>query len=113
MTLFEFLAERLGEDEISAREVPSGRWPVVADDGLLTDYLTRLDPSRVLAEVEAKRRIVELHEPFIIGDLGETLCYRCGHGNESDPGARWPCLTVAALGTVYADHPDYEESWRP
>ena len=92
------------------------------------------DPARVLAEVEAKRRIVALHEqwPVLVEgppevemgdptDLGSmaarmaqrvawltTQEYRKRFGDEPPTS---PML--AALAEVYADHPDYDEAWRP
>jgi hypothetical protein len=73
--LVEFLRARLDEDEVAAR---------------------------VLREVEAKRRILELHRP---DDPDRPECVTCG--------PRWPCRTVEALTSAYADHPDYHEEWRP
>lgn len=49
------------------------------------EHIVRHDPARVLAEVEAKRRIV-----FEVA---------------------MPVLALLAL--PYADHPDYREEWRP
>ncbi len=55
-----------------------------------------IDPDRVLAECEAKRRIVE--EWGRVERLGTN-----GFG----PGV------LRHLASVYADHPDYREEWRP
>jgi hypothetical protein len=62
--------------------------------------------SRVLAECAAKRRIVDLHRDAR-GD-----CYSCSGDHGSDPTAA-PCETVRELALPYADHPDYDEAWRP
>ncbi len=64
----------------------------------LARYHARFDPARVLAECEAKRRIVALHPEVL------TICQACG-----EP---YPCRTIEALAAVYADHPDYDEAWR-
>lgn len=61
---------------------------------------TTSTPDRVLAECEAKRRIVRLH-PEILG-----ICQECA--NE-----QYPCRTLGAVALPYADHPDYREEWRP
>jgi len=91
------------------------------------------NPARVLAECEAKRQIVELHKswpvlvktpPKFSADTGDPTSltmrmsqqvmwateqeYRERFGSEP-PTA--PMLRV--LAAVYADHPDYDESWRP
>jgi hypothetical protein len=62
------------------------------DGGWLSDrveHIARHDPARVLADVEAKRRIVEwdAEQPVDRGVLN-------------------------ILASVYADHPDYREEWR-
>ena len=116
LTLTDFLLARIAEDEAAARaaEGPAqtpwratyGRQVETARDGYLvtpedehsytTDppddvalHIARHDPARVLAECEAKRRIVQ---------------------NAQDPGDD---LFVAILALPYADHPDYREEWRP
>lgn len=64
------------------------------------EHVRRHDPARVLAECEAKRRIVGLH-PEILGG-----CQECANEH-------FPCRTLRVLATVYADHPDYRDGWRP
>ncbi|MEV4670986.1 DUF6221 family protein [Actinomadura sp. NPDC049382] len=122
MTLVEFLNARLDEDEQTAREAGNRRWliedntislwPENEHDGFMT-WPTRSDarhavhwqPERVLAEVEAKRRIVDEHGPNEYG-----LCDVCVL---NDDARRAPCPTLRLLALPYADHPDYDESWRP
>lgn len=58
----------------------------------------------VLAECEAKRRIVELH-------AGEHECIRAD-GDLGLNDDEWPCQTLLALAPVYADRADYLEEWR-
>lgn len=77
---------------------------------------------RVLAECEAKRRILKEHAPIGGG------CRRCASWEDSEgdnpdcdevpataipPAAWFPCVTVRLLALPYADHPDYREEWRP
>jgi hypothetical protein len=135
-SLPEFLPARIAEDATDARlamaALPTGEWLIsdygtvyageeFDDEGLscgrndiafpLADtelHIARHDPARVLAECEAKRRIVE-------------------HWNSTvewaeDPGCDSPdrYLMVAAglyeamrhLAEVFADHPDYQPEWR-
>jgi hypothetical protein len=75
----------------------------------------------VLAECEAKRRIVELHEHH----RSVTAAYRSPRGREvEDAAAAQDRRTQEArtrvaedvlrfLALPYADHPDYREEWRP
>lgn len=68
---------------------------------------TALDPSRVLAEVEAKRRIVAQYERAMENrrahpdDLASAGALLALHG------------VVTLLALPYASHPDYDERWRP
>lgn len=76
-------------------------------------HIARHDPARVLAECEAKRRIVEEHALVRIDrpDLHPDACAACGC-HETYP-TRWPCRTLRYIATAYADHPSYREEWRP
>lgn len=83
--LVEFLGARLDEDEALALKQPKTdvrRW---------AHYLmwARFSRARVLAEVAAKRAIVEFHRAD--GD-------QCG--------------TLLALAQPYADHADFQDAWR-
>lgn len=88
MTLTEFLLARITEDERSV-----GRAEIRIGDPVACL------PTRVLAECEAKRRIVdasEHHARYDDGALGD----HCR-------------ANLALLAAVYSDHPDYRESWKP
>lgn len=63
------------------------------------------EPARVLAECEAKRRIVGLHEEDEVGG-GLHVC----HDELVDESE---CGELRALAAVYADHPAFREEWRP
>lgn len=52
---------------------------------------------RALVACSAKRRIVELHRAA--ESAGLAMCSTCE--------GYWPCATLIAVATVYADHPDY------
>ena len=77
-------------------------------------HLEAWSPGRVLAECEAKRRIVDLH-PVV----GDDVCDTCVVGKRGYPlhphstPERWPCGTLRALALPYADRPGYEPNWRP
>jgi hypothetical protein len=65
----------------------------------------------VLAEVEAKRRILTRHP----GATATDECPGCGAYLDgtwmTPPGAI--CPELAGLALPYADHPDYSQEWRP
>lgn len=88
-TLTEFLTARLDEDEARARS-PHLRTVYVGQ--------TRADV-REKAEVDAKRQVLDL----LTDD-------NYGRAVPISDGAR---QVLAAHASVYADHPDYDEAWRP
>jgi hypothetical protein len=135
MTLAEFLLARITEDEAGARAATQGTWNVFpwhvpspryttymlsADDDNepIADFRpdpwehkdgdqpvfaanayhgARWQPRRVLAECEAKRLIVEFcvdHDNQGLNQGGATYLLQC-------------------LALTYADHFNYDESWRP
>lgn len=88
-----------------------GEWIVVYNEGGHTPgqarHIARHDPARVLRDVTAKRRIVDLHD-------GSHEC--SSHGDNCtwiDGDLRPHCDTLALLAEVYDQHPDYNERWRP
>jgi len=104
-TLTEFLLARIARDEDEARHArPHSGGSVYANDvhGRLL-----VQPARVLAECEAKRRIVESHRWDEEWENGVRFASDCEDCWQSPP-----CRTLRALAAVYADHPDYDEAWR-
>ena len=86
-----FLLARIAEDESETR------WLGPCDcrvEGFPLQHGLRC-PERVLAECEAKRRIVTTQlQPYPAGHAPATLVLRL-------------------LALPYADHPDYRQEWRP
>lgn len=138
--LIEFLRARLDDDEraaASAASVSDGtldgrvgaRWNVIEIDwegihvysrpsGLdkeggtapITAHMQRYDPARVMAEVEAKRAILELHRP--LDDMWCSAC--CDNVAPYELNAtEYPCPTLRLLALPYADHRDYRQEWKP
>lgn len=122
-TLADFLLARVAEDEAKARACTGPEWTtglpatihpdpttyrtvtravghvcgsIIAADA---EHIARWDPARVLAECEAKRRIVvrcqEMQSAAV--PMAVHLASR----------------TLADLALPYADHPDYREEYRP
>lgn len=129
LTLDDFLLARFAEDEAVARSAGDGG-PVVngrcselvqewdRDYGPVVGSIS-IDSGRVLAECEAKRRIVGLfteeqtradiyNRGYDDGDLNDDdLRARAG----SNARARGLEEAVLALAAVYSDHPDYDPAW--
>lgn len=89
-------------------------------DAATADHIARHDPARVLAEVDAKRRILDEH-----GASGGTCRTCCGEPDrevrwdgeeEAVEWARadkpWPCPTVRLLAQPYAGRDGWREEWR-
>ena len=115
--------------EVDQHDAPD-RWP-----GEPLDHLARWSPTRVLAECEAKRRIVTLHQdwPVLVeteptfepglrdadlGTLTVSVQKRIAWLTEREYVARFgmePPTTpiLLALALPYAEHPDYLDEWRP
>jgi hypothetical protein len=86
---------------------------LTADPAGLAEHIARHDPARVLAEVEAKRQIMECHESWVAGN-GDTICGRCEREHiDGRPGGHFPCQTLRLLALPYAGHPDYRQEWKP
>lgn len=87
---------------------PERHHDLLNQGGWLSDrveHIARHDPARVLAECEAKRRIVERCSAPRPGDEWDGLDW------DGDLRAVAESVLVA-LAAVYADHPDYRDEWR-
>lgn len=134
MTIVEFLEARLAEDEAIARAIdnkqadsgwdfgynqfglaktPPG-WYVTPHIGLAYEaesaaHIARNDPARVLREVAAKRAIIaDMNHAEDVAEA-EREVDREYWSWESKAEALTDALR--RLASVYADHPDYNESW--
>lgn len=116
MTLAEFLLARVAEDEIDARKAMPGPWeldggsiysPAAKGEEVIDwaydgnwEHIARWDPARVLAECEAKRRVVQAPEPTTPGGYVDGW---------------WEAHEYALrqLALPYAHYPDYQQEWKP
>jgi hypothetical protein len=132
--LVAFLRARLDEDEAYAlgafgdhnnagrrwSEIWSGALQIgeyedllITNDAPVSRFMARNDPGRVLAEVEAKRRIIEEHLPMQIHLEAVDKTPRCNQCGDSRGRFRtYPCPTLRLLAQPYADHPDFDPDWR-
>jgi hypothetical protein len=101
VTLTEFLLAQLGDEaERLVHEFDCDRFEVY-DHGCRQGKCDCDATERLLADVEAKRRIVEQARDYIP---------ELEHGDNGE----WAFdLVLRLLAVPYADHPDYREEWRP
>lgn len=109
MMLTEFLLARIAEDEAVARRAADDHYGVdgglrFGEVGYDTLPVLTVDPGRVLAECEARRRIVE-EVAYWVSQKPEDI--------EVPALVEVVCRPLAHLAAVYADHPDYRGEWRP
>jgi hypothetical protein len=77
-------------------------------------FVARNDPGRMLAECEAKRRIVDQYRDAKHWNAAEWDNGYDDDGREySDAIAETWETATRLLALPYADHPDYREEWRP
>jgi hypothetical protein len=122
MTLVEFLAAQLDQHEAEARDWQGSHSP---------QFPSLTDPAQVLAEVALKRQLLTEHEPKPLvdpdgrerPDWPERVCRVHDHrwmgtpgwaqGDDFEPPEPEYCPLIRALALTYADHPGYDQSWRP
>lgn len=126
--LVEFVEARLDEDERIAREVEQrGPWRVAGSGYLFEEnygafaldphglsvnggeHVVRHDPARVLRDVEANRKVIELYE------YAEAAWF-ADRDKPSPPTVHLGGWTIAkaalmALAGSWSDHPDYRSEW--
>ena len=112
--LITWLRVQLDEDERIVRlnlgrsglgdngDFPDYRTYTDDDTGAAVDYLHNFRPPRMLAEMEAKRRILEWL------DMAEDWMFDKSYGGQPDGDD-----VRKLLALPYADRDGYDESWRP
>jgi hypothetical protein len=126
VTLTEFLLARIAEDEAAARglnadlarEFGTCETQLYSTlDSVGTGYsempALSIDSTRVLAECEAKRRIVEMGRFSDSPESAVDYWLDEGRGLTPSPGLGAMIDVLRLLALPYADHPDYDEAWRP
>ncbi len=128
-TLSSWLLDQIAADEEVALEVAAWRVRIGEDVGQPVEGEDRrffagydsggpsvsVGAERVLDLCAAHRQIVELHDAY---DTPQQMTYgtivACAEcGSVDDSPVAWPCPTLRALATAYADRPGYREEWRP
>lgn len=94
---------------------------VTYDEGAPTEEQARHvadnDPAFVLADVAAKRQIIDWHSSrhTVVDDFCVEEGGPCTHAGESYCQIEGfdDCRTLRLLALPYAGHPDYREEWKP
>lgn len=122
--LVQFVTARLDEEAELAASASPGPWStnaeadeVLAVDGVTvadgfalsgqqlratTRHIARHGPARVLAEVDAKRVLLTEYERLKYEVMSDDMS-----------GVTALERVLRAKAAVHADHPDYQEAWRP
>ena len=132
MGIVEFLEARIAEDEAVAKNVASaGEWTSGSTYGMFVsvearcgtvvsgewerqdaNHIARHDPARVLREVAAKRAIIEAADEASDLDMSIDNDRRVGRRDMTEEPYLGDVI-LRALAASYADHPDFDEEWRP
>lgn len=129
--LVTWLRRQLDQDAMAAREMqllrPSVPWMIGANSHGFNFTYDPYDGDRLLAEVAAKRAILDLHEQtlrnatprdWLTGEPRheefDVECSLCGWAQfVPEREQAGGCDTVRLLAEPYADRPGYREEWRP
>lgn len=114
--LVEFLKGRLGLVEAAANALLADEEAMQEWNNPSSEAVARLhglfDPKATLREVESKRELLDLHTPQSV-NFDEWACVSCAPaGLQHETRDEAACRTLRLLAELYADHPDYDESWR-
>lgn len=115
MTIEEFIAARIDEDEAIAQSIPHGEWRaeikhgaalvidsdadtvVIVGDERENAHIARHDPARALRQAPVLRAVLELVQGMVSAsqqiEAEETVLY--------------------PLAAVWSNHPDHREEWLP
>jgi hypothetical protein len=127
--LVEWLRQQITEDEQVALDAGGSRWKrelydyvvEATDNGFIVcgegrpsggraDHIARHDPARVLREVAAKRKMLELHEYA-------TAAWALGRDKLNPPTVHLGASTMTkavlrVLAEIYEDRPGFNPAWR-
>jgi hypothetical protein len=77
-------------------------------------HIARWDPARVLAEVAAKRRRLDLHQavavPYDDRHGSQGIDWGCRECSRDEPGS-WPCDTILTDAAPYAGRDGWNDAW--
>ncbi|WP_189079229.1 DUF6221 family protein [Mangrovihabitans endophyticus] len=112
--LVTFIRAQLDEDEGLARTAIGEPWSgtveigpneddLLCNDSGISRHIVRWDPARVLAEVDAKRRVLRLYESSSDAQFPDS---DGGYASAIED-------VMLLLALPYADRPGYRDEWKP
>jgi hypothetical protein len=107
VTLTEFLLARIADEERAAF-TRIEQTPNDSSSGQLLRALT----DQLLIELEAKRRVIEVHTGVHPCAVGHGWAGVRPEGAAGVYSADEPCPTLRALAASHDDHPEYRPEWR-
>lgn len=78
--------------------------------GEVADHVALHDPAAVLADIAAKRAILDQHRFYLGGGAREQLCQTCG-GEGVMNVVSWPCNTIRLVTSAYAHRDGFDPGW--
>lgn len=84
----------------------SRRWNGSYEGMFTAEHIARHDPARVLAEVAAKRALLNAYAEVAANDVNEPYEYAYGYANALGEAVR-------LLALPYTAHPDFRPEWAP
>lgn len=114
MSLTDFLLARIAEDEAVARTEDNDQPHRMICGAAMLDVGFACDceyPQRLLAECAAKRRIVAMAAES--ADFEDAMPIRGYARAIHSPSIDVLVRVQQLLALPYADHPDYDDAWRP
>lgn len=100
MTIVEFLDARLKEDLVGAAITPPH-----------PDWHDRMNHGEHLVRIIATLRAIVAEHSESEPSRPQRYCIVCASGDGN--GEDWPCEEIRTIATVYSDHPDYQQEWKP
>ncbi|MFJ3699471.1 DUF6221 family protein [Streptomyces sp. NPDC090052] len=97
-----FLRKRIAEDKAIAADCTGPEWQTDPSDEGNAEHIARHDPARILREADAKLAVLNELDLAVLAVKGQSC-----------PVVDTLLFVVRQMGTVYADHPDHKDNWRP
>lgn len=106
---------QLSHNHIDARVIAGPDNPVFDGYGSVAtaEFVSGYSPARVIADLDAKLALIDLHVSVELAGLGE-LMDACAVCEVTGKYPEYPCTTLRLLAQPFAGHPDHKGGeWAP